>query len=385
MSIGPSTRYVKDLVSDYVSGELQDPDYQREYVWSEKQAKHFLSRTLGLGHVLGVITTYRIANGNTSFLQDGKQRLTTLQRAIDRPAEYGLSKDNADRLKNSQVSQQSMIYESHDEARLDFQHLNSGIGLIPFEKYRGDLECDDIGRFLYQRIRQTVHDLSISLAGISRSTAHARKKAGQLHRSSLGLFYQYATGHKEMQLYAKSERSINDQIERRVRAWLDQNIDNWESTAENFIRELERINAVLNHATKPHQLKRWDLTSVRAMYAAKIYCRNMKCPSDVFANLVDWYVQQNVSRKSWSARFEVMVADTPTPVRLDQNSLKWLRKVAEVGGPEVCERKRVKNYNAPAGYDESHVVPHADGGTETFVEPAIPNRARQRQVVENTN
>lgn len=379
MNIGPSTRIVRDIVADYKAGELTNPDYQREYVWNAKKAAHFLLRTKRLGHVLGVITTYRLSGGSTNFLQDGRQRVTTLMRAIDRPTEYGLTKDDVDAIRAAQVSQQSMIYDSHDEARLDFQHLNDGVGLIPYEKYRGDLECDEAGRTLYELVRTKVDELSTSVAGISRSSEHSRKKAGQLHRNSLGLFFQYATRHRDLQLYAKSERSLNDQIERRVRGWLNENQDDWRTKVETFIRTLERVNALLSEKTKAFHAKRWDMTAVRALYSAHLYCRNVQCHSDVFDELVGWFVAANVTRKTWSARYEVDVNGTPTPIRMDQVSLRWLERVQGAGGPAAVAKKRVKNVVAPAGYDESHVTPHADGGTETFVEPAITNRARGRQ------
>lgn len=382
MNPGPSTRIVKDIVADYQLGELTNPDYQREYVWNLKKAMHFLTRTKTLGHVLGVITTYRLRGGSTNFLQDGRQRVTTLSRAIQRPADYGLSKEDVEAIRLAQVSQQSMIYESHDDARLDFQHLNDGVGLIPYEKYRGDLECNEAGKQLYEMVRDKVDELSTGMAGISRSSEHSRKKAGQLHRNSLGLFYQYATRHRDLQLYAKSERSLNDQIERRVRQWLDNNSSDWKSKVDNFIRTLERVNALLSDKTKSHPAKRWDMTAVRAMYSANLYCRNVGCPSDAFDSLVDWFVSANVPRKTWSARYEIDVNGTPTPVRMDQVSLRWLEKVEAAGGPAVVAPKRVKRIVAPAGYDESHVIPHADGGVETIVEPAITNRARGRQAIQ---
>jgi hypothetical protein len=303
-------------------------------------------------------------------------------RALDNPAEYALSKEDVAVISLAQVSQQSMSYESHDEARLDFQHLNDGIGLIPYEKYRGDLERDDAGRELYAAIRNTVDSLSVSLAGLSRSSEHGRKKAGQLHRNSLGLFFQYAKGHRDLQLYAKSERSLNDQIERRVRAWLDENMDSWKDRVQAVIRTLERVNALLSEKTKSHPARRWDLTAVRAMYSANIYCKNVGCVSDVFDGLVNWFVACNVQRKTWSARYEVLVEGTPVTVRMDQASLKWLDRVQSAGGPAVVVSKRTRNYVAPAGFDDSHVTPHADGGTETIIEPSISNRARGRRPIE---
>jgi hypothetical protein len=382
MNTGPSTRIVKDIVADYRTGELTNPDYQREYVWSLKKATHFLRRTKKLGHVLGVITTYRLSGGTTNFLQDGRQRVTTLMRAIERPMDYGMKKEDADAIRLAQVSQQSMVYESHDDARLDFQHLNDGVGLIPYEKYRGDLECDEYGRSLYEMVRVKVDDLSTGMAGISRSTEHSRKKAGQLHRNSLGLFFQYATRHRDLQLYAKSERNLNDQIERRVRSWLNEHLDEWRPSVEGFIRTLERVNAILRDKTKDHELRRWDMTAVRAMYAAHLHCRNAGCTSDVFDALVEWFVSANSSRKAWPARFEVDVKGSPQALRMDQVSIRWIERVAGLGGPSVVAVKRVKKINAPAGYDESHVVPHADGGVETFVEPSVTNRARGRNAVE---
>jgi len=382
MSVGPTNRYVIDIVRAYRSQELINPDYQREYVWSHKKAMHFLTRTIALEHVLGVITTYRLRNGTTNFLQDGRQRVTTLMKAIERPIDFNLSKEDVDAISRAQVSQQSMVYESHDDARLDFQHLNDGVGLIPYEKYRGDLECDAAGKSLYAAIRSKVDDLTLGMAGISRSSQHGRKKSGQLHRHSLGLFYKYATRHRDLKLYAKSERNIDDQIERRVRAWLEKNMDDWQSKCDGFVRSIEHVNALLRDKTKNYELKRWDMTAVRAMYSAHLHLKNAGCPSDVFSNLVEWFVQANVSRKTWSSRYEIDVEGTPTVFRLDQVSLRWLERVEGFGGPAVECVRRVKRIVAPAGYDESHVTPHADGGTETFVEPSITNRARGRNPVE---
>lgn len=381
MNIGPSTRYARDIVNDYRSKELTDPDYQREYVWTHKKASHFLARTLSLGHVLGVITTYRLKGGSTSFLQDGRQRITTLMRAIDNPSEYGLCREQVESLRFAQVSQQSMEYDTHDHARMDFQHLNDGVGLIPYEKYRGDLEIDDAGRSLYEIVRSKVDDLSVGMAGISRSSEHGRKKAGQLHRHSLGLFFKYATRHKDLQLYAKSERSIGDQIERRVREWLDQNRDEWQSKCDAFIRAIESVNALLSEETKTFDAKRWDMTAVRAMYSAYLHIKNIGCPCDVFVDLVRWYVASNVNRKTWSARYEIDMEGARVMFRLDQVSLQWLAKCEALGGPKVEQHKRSRRIVARAGCDESHIVPHADGGTETFSEPSILNRSRGRRPV----
>jgi hypothetical protein len=235
---------------------------------------------------------------------------------------------------------------------------------------------------LYKLVRTTVDDLSVGMAGISKSSEHGRKKAGQLNRHSLGLFYKYATRHKDIQLYAKSERNIGDQIERRVRRWLDDNRDDWQSKCDGFIRAIESVNALLSQETKSFDAKRWDMTAVRAMYSAYLHTKSLGCPSDVFVDLVRWFVASNVSRKTWSARYEIDIDGSPASFRLDQVSLQWLLRCESFGGPKVEHHKRAKRIVAPAGYDESHVVPHADGGTETFTEPAILNRSRGRRSIE---
>ena len=380
--LGPSTRVVKDVISDYINRELCDPDYQREYIWSAAKAFNFLKRTIKLGHVLGVFTTYRLTGGTTNFLQDGKQRVTTLRKAFDDPSEFKLSKDDVDALRIAQVSQQSMCYETHDEARLDFQHLNDGVGLIPYEKYRGDLECIQDGKDLYELVRSKVDELSVDIAGISRSSSPSRKKAGQLHRHSLGLFFQYVTKHQELRLYANNENSISQQIERRVRDWLSENIADWRAKVNDFIRTLERVNAVLRDRTIAYPSRRWDMTAVRAMYAANIHFKNIGYNSDSFSILVDWYVARNALRRSWPSRFEVDVDGEPMPVRFDQLSLKWISRLEGFGCPALGLQKRMSLISARAGYDESHVTPHADGGTETVIEPSTINRARGRQPIQ---
>lgn len=380
--LGPSTRVAKDVISDYRSKELCDPDYQREYIWTNAKARNFLKRTIKLGHVLGVITTYRLDGGTVNFLQDGKQRVTTLRMAFDNPSNFSLSKEDADVLRIAQISQQTMCYESHDEARLDFQHLNDGVGLIPYEKYRGDLECDPEGKDLYELVRSKVHGISVDMAGTSRSVEPSRKKAGQLHRHSLGLFYQYATKHKEHQLYANNETSLNEQIERRVVTWLRENRCEWRAKFDNFVQKLESINAVLHEKTRAHALRRWDMTAVRALYAANIHLKNIGCNTDSFSDLVDWFISRNVSRKNWPSRFEVDVLGEPIQVRLNQLSLKWMGRLEGQGCPALGPQKRTQLLLARAGYDESHIIPHADGGTETVSEPSSTNRARGRQPIQ---
>lgn len=371
-------RRVEEVVRAFKEKTLQVPEYQRSYCWTEAKAKNFLERTKQLGQVLGVITAYKLVGSHVEFLQDGLQRITTLGRVLDNPGKYDVTKEDAHLLANARICYQSMQYEDHDVARMDFQHLNDGMGLVPYEKYRGDLEKDTPGKDLYEFIRAHVMSVAFRISGESATAKPNRKLAGQLHRCSLGLFFQYVTKHRETQLYAKSERNISTQIERRVRSWLEGNRCEWENEANNFIRALERINAQLETATANHNSKRWDTAAIRGFYSAYFYISNIGCSTEKFIQLIDWYVLNNLKRSRWPSRFEVEVNGIPQSFRIDQSNLKWLSKLELLGGPEISELKRKKTIHAPAGYHESHVIPHADGGKIVVVEPAISNLQRGR-------
>lgn len=374
-------RRVVDIVTAFNNEELRVPSYQREYCWSGSKPKHFLERTITLGHVLGVITVYGLKGVNVEYLQDGLQRITTLSKAIANPDLYELCEDDVISLKKASVSYQSVTYDSHDVARQDFQYLNDGIGLVPYEKYRGDLERDNDGKKLYEDVREKTRNLVLKVSGESQASKRGRKLSGQLHRNALGLFYQCVSGHTENQIYAISERCLGNQIERRVRSWLDENILTWQQSVTDYIRALERVNALLETATKSYPAKRWDSAVIRGFYAAYFYNRNTNSTIDKFRDLIEWYVRQNESRKKWNSRFDVFYEDKQNPFRIDQVNLKWLSRVQKLGGPALEPFRRVKKILVPAGYNESHLMPHADGGEITFPEPAMLNLARGREPV----
>ena len=232
---------------------------------------------------------------------------------------------------------------------------------------------------MYESIREKTHNLVMKVSGESQASKRGRKISGQLHRNALGLFYQYATSHTENQIYAISERCLSMQIERRVRAWLDENMQTWEKNLADYIRALERVNAMLETASRPYPAKRWDSAVIRGFYAAYSYNRNTGGTVDKFRELIEWYIGQNESRKKWNSRFDVFYEGKQNPFRIDQVNLKWLSRVQKLGGPALEPFKRVKKILAPAGYHESHVIPHADGGEDVVVEPAISNLQRGRE------
>ena len=378
---GAETRRVVDIVRSFDDRDLIIPDYQRAYCWDLKKATHFLQRTKEIGHVLGVITTYRLEGKQTEYLQDGYQRITTLSNAIGKKLKDNLSNEDLQLIKQAQVSHQSMVYKTHDEARQDFQHLNDGVGLTSYEKYRGDLECDNEGRELYATVRDATFELSRRISGESVTIKQQRKLSGQRHRQSLGLFYQYATKHTEKQIYAKSEKNLQSQIERRTREWLNNNMTSWKATVDSYARSLERVNAMMIEAVRDQTLKKWDVAAVRSFYATYFYCQNIGCPMDRFASLIEWYVGQHDFRCNWASRWDIDYEGEKRRFRMDQTNLKWLENAAKLGAPEISRPKREKKIDAPAGYHESHVIPHADGGIEVFTEPSILNQSRGRREV----
>jgi uncharacterized protein with ParB-like and HNH nuclease domain len=87
---------ISDLISDIRNQDLVLPEFQREYVWTQEQAKQLLV-SLFRGYPTGSLLFWKTTNppelknlvipqdklGSTSIILDGQQRLTTLYLFIE--------------------------------------------------------------------------------------------------------------------------------------------------------------------------------------------------------------------------------------------------------------------------------------------------------------
>lgn len=396
-AVGCQTRCVLDVVRDYADGVLAEPHYQREFVWDMDRQRALINKVLQTGFVPINVTCYRIDNRPTTFLEDGKQRITTLTRARACPADFELTAEQVTALMNSSISVHYYVYADHDEAMRDFQDLNSqGTGLTPYELYRGEIEKTDVGKLVYTTVREGVARISSNLSGVSVakqldfSNAKNRKRAGQLYRGALALFNMWVGRKTDIQLFSNNIRKKSSQPEiRAFEAIKDMSLSSAQKKVASFCRYLELTAANVHELVARRGVvqakKVWDEQAVRAIFAAAIYVSNRQdLRQDDFEAAVDWYLDHCENRSRWVSRFDVITSNgKQQDVRMSQLNLSWLQKAAEFGGPDlITKRTHVASGVIPkAGYHRSHVEPAAADSTATVPENGLSNMSRGRQAM----
>lgn len=392
---------VREHVEDYTRGILAEPDYQREFVWDIDRQKALIAKVLRNRFVPAAITTYTIGEHKTVFLEDGKQRLTTLSRARQHPADFGLTADDVDALMESAVSVHRYVWDNHDEAMRDFQALNSqGTGLTPYELYRGEIEKTDNGKYLYPAVRQAVAEISARVSGIPVSKSKAmdmtntknRKRAGQLSRGALGLFYMWLTG----KTGGKTETQIlNSKISPNVtpievktfEAIKDMSRKELENKVKHFCDYLEKLAALIQeivYRRGPVQAKKkWDEQTVRAIFVAGVHVKNRKdLHLEDFIAAVEWYLDRCQNKDKWCSRFSSAdESGVESSVRMSQGNLSWLQIAAKHAGPNLIKKRNaeVKGVEPKSGFHRSHKKPVGIGDGETIPESGLINMSRGRQ------
>ena len=383
--------FVKDAIREYENEDLVEPYYQREFVWPLKKQIDFLLYTLETRQIVMPIVTYSLTNSRTTFLQDGKQRLTTLKKAIADPERYGMQEEHVFELKNTTVSMRHCHYENHDQGRIGFQKLNENTGLAPFDLWRGEIDCSDAGRLLYEKIQFGVAHVTGKMAGtnVLHSATNAtsgKKRAGQLHRGALALFYMFESGKPTLKDILTHTNRKSEQPETKTAALIaarNWNEDDVERAVTTFCRYLESIVALVDDAVRriaPNDTKKvWDEQAVRAIFNAGVYVRlrDDLRTSDLVA-AVEWYLAHAAGFETWKSRFDVFRDGAKRTVRMSQHNLVWLQDAAACGGPDlITKRERnVTSVRLKTGYDNSHIISANSGGVITVPENALTNRAR---------
>ena len=393
---------VKDVLREINDRELINPFFQREFVWSVKKQQEFIAYTLQCGKLEAPIHTYCIADSIVSFLKDGRQRLTTLNRAIKNPEQFNLTRDEIDVLRHVGVHIMHMSHDSHETAMVSFQNLNKGTGLLPYDLWRGELTTTEVGERLYDRVCRAVVHVTSKLAGedvLKTADMSAdlgsggRKRNGQLNRGALALFYMWIsetpvisnilthdTATKTRQpevLVAEFIRDNNWSV-----ADVDREVSRFYGYLENVVALVERL-VIARDSSFNGTHKRWEIQAVRAIFNAAIYVSlRDDVPADATAAFINWYLERADGYPEWVSRFIFAPAGSSgekEECRMSQHNLYWIREPAAQYGIHVPRRnKKTKSTNirGKKGCHASHVIPACVGGTETVIEDAITNLSR---------
>jgi S-ribosylhomocysteine lyase LuxS involved in autoinducer biosynthesis len=394
---------VKDVVREIKNNELINPFFQREFVWPVQKQKDFIDYTLQTGQLSASLHTYCVEGSLVRYLKDGRQRITTLRYAIDSPEKFNLSEAQVEVLKHVGVHIMHRQHENHDVAMVDFQNLNKGTGLLPYDLWRGELTNTEVGKHVYEKIKTVVTHVTADLAGTdvvknsdmaSSPGAHGRKRNGQLHRGALALFYMWISKQPVIEnILTHNTYSKNAQPEVLVANFIRQ--QNW--TVDIADREIQRFYDYLasvvalvkrriaaRDAAFSAANKLWEIQAVRALLNAGVFIHLRKdLPATLLQSVVDWYLERADGFKKWRSRFDVISRfkmGEKEECRMSQHNLYWLREAAAACETDIDRKTTtkpiVKGVQAKKGYHMSHVVPAVAGGVETIVEDAISNLSR---------
>ncbi|NDG05184.1 MAG: DUF262 domain-containing protein, partial [Alphaproteobacteria bacterium] len=355
--------YVRNLLREIEEHQLIHPFFQREFVWSEKKQREFIQYTLSILQLEAPIHTYCVAGSMTLFLKDGRQRLTTLKRAIENPKTFGLTQREVEILKQINVHIMHRQHATHDEAMLSFQNLNKGTGLLPYDLWRGELTATDVGKRLYDRVCTAVVHVTARLAGVDvlktadMSTelgTDGRKRNGQLNRGALALFYMWAakkptvteilthdtiTKKKQPEVLVaqliKANNWTNADVEREVHRFY--------TYLENAAALVERL-VIARNASFNNTHKIWEIQSVRAIFNAAVFIHlRDDVPASALEACVTWYLDHADGYSKWDSRFDIPAAvgsNDKEECRMSQHNLYWIREPIAPFGVHIPRRKK---------------------------------------------
>jgi hypothetical protein len=388
-------RRIAEILNDFTSGLLQKPEHQRDGgLWDSDQKKAFILAVASANtgkQPLGVIATYELLRDGCSvspqFLNDGLQRLTTLQEAIANPGRYAIGDDGAESLQKQVMTVQHRHYDTHFEAMRWFQYLNYGTQLTPYE------HCQGYFAYLLPNYRQDWQPFFISLAdtiaraetvvGI-RNTKASRETRHKILRHHYALLWRFLTRDGTPSAY-------RDITSGNVRAEIEKD----QTTEQQLIRKLVELGIVgaRDELTKFDQHVRNEAAKLKKAIAdtrgegysiegtlfrwlldASILRRFAEIPVTKFDEFVRAMITATRGRATWQR-------ETASDINLRMANLEPFPGIAaELGFDFPSRRRRSRTEHIAPGYDSGHHAPfsvHGEGPTSP--ELASINRARGAQ------
>lgn len=190
---------ILDLVLRYVNGELQAPKHQRDpLVWPRKKQLRWVQRLVDVAYgvklpPLGIVCIYTLVSEDSlqEYLNEGLQRISTAALFLQRPHLFGdYTPERARRILHANIIYvQCRSYESHNEAARDFEEVNQGLSLEPYEIHKNILVNRDDWPSLWEgQIKIWNEAIAGTLAIYCRSSSTRRTERLRLLRQNLQLF-----------------------------------------------------------------------------------------------------------------------------------------------------------------------------------------------------
>jgi hypothetical protein len=393
-----------ELVADFKDGEIRKPSHQRDKVWDQDKKDDWIERIKSkkLGAPIGVIVTYQLDNGKPSpvWLNDGYQRISATLEYLADPARYYDSKNVAIKIiKATRIPKQHRHYKNHDDALKDFQNINKGTSLTPYEYYHGILAYmsnhDEIWGDFITSIHKSIQKYEQSFVKTRGGRRTTRETQHVYFRDNYALFYRLATDEKRLSNYTVGERKIKRQdqnsiIEYKLRSFLEK------TNPDNAQKILNKLNILIKNETSlirdvwVNKLKEDINTSPNnSLYRWLLHCAVWKKNNSIPNHIWEDFLEKTLYYSDGTTSFPQVIDGKKTTrgTAASTGSLAYLRKIAAIVESDILEyydnppRRKKPKKNLP-GTDESHQMPfvyHGEG--ETIPEPASRNRARGKNPI----
>lgn len=384
-----------EMANRYRRDTWLKPLHQREVVWDKNKRKDWINRIKRGPRPSGTIVTYQIIdNGTISpiYINDGFQRINATVEYLETPSVYGDSIELAEQyIQAFSYLHQHRHYPNHDVAMEEFQGLNLGTALTPYEFCKGIIEYMPSSIAWNSKISE-LHDLiPLNQSGIvSGRTALNREEQHKYYRHDYSLFHRYIQGSEELADYSITESRVKreDVINKKVIEWKlrilleDKTPDQGEELLTSLKRLIERETALV----KDIWFNKLDMefgfgiskTLYRWIIDCAIWKKHKQIPQSEWEEFLILLLRVSRGKSQIS---EIEGAELNRKYTLNLGKLSSLKGICEIIGSDLYKYKKEKRQpvliNLQPGYDESHYDEFKNNGNgETFPEPAGRNRAR---------
>lgn len=385
-----------DLVDLYDRRLIIPPLHQRDAkAWDKNKRHEWIRRIANINlKPVGVIVTYQLSDGKQSpvYLNDGLQRIATTSEYKNFSEEiYGDTTAHAEEvIRCVNMPRQHRHYKSHDEALLDFQRLNFGTPLTPFEYFAGILRYLDGYESEWRPLLEDVHKkVNDNAARVIAKLRGGKQQKHNYYRSDYGLFYRFISGDTSVSAYKTASQRVKPDdiykgecIEAKLKtSMLEIGLEGVRKKVKVFGGLVERETAMIETFWAKTAKGRYKGAGIminlyRHLIDVAIWRRNLQVPTHVWHEYT-----RKLLDVSQGAASVINPEDNRerSPIALnDLQKLSKICRIIESDFYEQCKKKRAalkKEKQTKPGYDNSHLLPLGIG-EEAVPEPASINRAR---------
>jgi hypothetical protein len=409
---GECTSPARILIEDLLNGNLVKPEHQRDYLWPDAKRKSYINDIFNMKRQpIGVICTYQVeldnGGGSPIYLNDGLQRLSTLQELKDVPTKYNRSPNEVDAiLRTLKLTIQHRHYSSHTEAAKYFQGINSGTSCTPYDFYKESIVYSKNYRAIEKSLDELFTEFDKCDARLTKSFTREKdawKKGARdiyclLHRVLVSNYstsieaYSYITNNQVSSTNANKEQIEHllfkefdsrrvDEIINAIKEVINitrSNVAMMEYAINKYNDRAKQYNSEGNLPTKKEiEYNTIEYSFWRWINMSMLCCKKNGLPVNKIIEILDEVLFLTGGRNRGKYRKNKDSDDVQ--LRMAPQNLSHFYSFMKFLNIDIAKEKRISTNSKinKHSMDDSHKFNFAENGNgETFTEPASINRAR---------